>query len=112
VEFNDAQPNSLLYVVQGQPPQRLIRAMPYLYDECNADERLGALHAEGLSESWANIYLKFDLALDAKNRGDDKLLSTLVYPDIEAGINGIRWVEACVRSADSDGMWVPFGEDE
>ena len=42
VEFSDNQPNELLYQVQGEPIRKMIRSMPYLYDECNADERLGA----------------------------------------------------------------------
>lgn len=108
VEFSDHQPNELIYEVQGQPVQKLIRAMPYLYDACNADERLGALHAEGLTESWANIYLKFAIAIDAKNRGDEETLKNLVYPDINAGIEGIRWVQNCVKSADAGGVWVDF----
>lgn len=108
VEFSDNQPNELLYQIQGQPIQKMIRGMPYLYDECNADERLGALHAEGLIESWANIYHKFALAMDAKNRGDEDTLKNLVYPGIEAGIDGIRWVAKCVESADKGGVWVTF----
>lgn len=108
VEFSDHQPNELLYQVQGEPYRKLIRAMPYLYDECNADERLGALHAEGLPESWSNIYLKFALAIDAKNRGDEETLKNLVYPDIHAGIEGIRWVTKCVESADKGGVWVEY----
>ncbi|MDR1617201.1 MAG: Gfo/Idh/MocA family oxidoreductase [Syntrophomonadaceae bacterium] len=108
IEFTDTQPNELIYEVQGQPIQKLIRGMPYLYDECNASERLGALHTEGLIESWSNIYLKFAVAIDAKNHKDTKTLETLVYPDIDAGIDGIRWVENCVKSADAGSVWVDF----
>lgn len=108
VEFSDNQPNELIYQIQGQPIQKLIRSMPYLYDECNADERMGTLHAEGLVESWANIYLKFAIAMDAKNRRDAETLKNLVYPDLDAGIEGIRWVTRCVESADKGGVWVKF----
>ncbi|NDL66438.1 Gfo/Idh/MocA family protein [Anaerotalea alkaliphila] len=108
VEFSDHQPNELLYEIQGQPPQKLIRGMSYLYDECNADERLGALHTEGLGESWANIYLKFAVAMDAKDRGDEETLKNLVYPGIDAGIEGIHWINTCVKSADEGAVWVKF----
>jgi hypothetical protein len=108
IEFSDHQPNELIYEVQGQPIQKMIRAMPYLYDACNADERLGALHTEGLTESWANIYLKFAIAIDAKQRGDEETLNKLVYPNIDAGIEGIRWVQNCVKSADAGAVWVDF----
>jgi predicted dehydrogenase len=108
IEFNDTQPNELIYEIQGQPLQRLIRGMPYLYDECNADERLGALHTDGLIESWSNIYLKFAIAMDAKNRGDEATLKALIYPGIDAGIDGIRWIQNCVKSADAGSVWVDF----
>lgn len=72
--------------------------MPYLDDVCSADERLGALHSEGLSEAWANIYLKFAIAIDAKNRKDEETLNNLVYPDIDAGIEAFAGLRtACAR---------------
>jgi predicted dehydrogenase len=108
IEFSDNQPNELKYEVQGQPLQTMIRAMPYLYGEANADERLGALHAEGLPESWANIYLKFAIAIDAKRRGDQKTLDALVYPDLKAGVEGTRWIQNCVKSANAGSVWVDF----
>ncbi|MGM7724309.1 Gfo/Idh/MocA family protein [Metabacillus sp. Hm71] len=108
LEWWDSKPNELRFEVQGEPIQTLIRAMPYLDESCNADERLGALHQEGLSESWANIYLKFAVAIDAKNRNDEETLKNLVYPDIDAGIDGIRWIENCVRSAENGAVWVEF----
>lgn len=108
IEWWDSKPNELTYEVQGEPGQTLVRGMPYLDDVCNADERLGALHSEGLSEAWANIYLKFAIAIDAKNREDEEILNNLVYPDIDAGIEGIRWIENCVRSADQGSVWVEF----
>ncbi|MCM3650907.1 Gfo/Idh/MocA family protein [Metabacillus litoralis] len=108
LEWWDSKPNELRYEVQGEPAQTLIRAMPYLDESCLADERLGALHQEGLSDAWANIYLKFAVAMDAKNRGDEETLKNLVYPDINAGLEGIRWIENCVRSADAGAAWVEF----
>lgn len=108
IEWWDSKPNELTYEVQGEPGQTLVRGMPYLDDVCNADERLGALHSEGLSEAWANIYLKFAIAIDAKNREDEEILNNLVYPDIDAGIEGIRWIENCVRSANQGSVWVEF----
>lgn len=108
LEWRDSRPDELVYEVQGKPVQKLIRGMPYLDELCLAEERLGALHAEGLSEAWSNIYLKFAIAMDAKNRGDNDMLDTLIYPDIKAGTDGIRWIENCVRSADRGAVWVDF----
>jgi predicted dehydrogenase len=108
VEYNDARHNELIYEVQGQPPQTLFRGMPYLSDEALADDRCRALHNEGLMESWANIYLRIALAIDAKNRDDTQALKSIVFPDIDAGIDGIRWVQNCVKSANAGAVWVDF----
>jgi predicted dehydrogenase len=108
IVWSDANPSELRYEVQGQPNQTLYRGMPYLDATCNADERLGALHTEGLTDAWANIYLRFALAMDAKNRGDQQTLANLVYPDIDAGLEGVRWIENCVKSANNGAVWVPF----
>ncbi len=32
----------------------------------------------------------------------------LSYPDIQAGLEGVRWLENCVRSADAGAAWVDF----
>lgn len=108
LEWSDYNPGELKYEVQGKPNQILHHGMPYLDESALADERLGALHTEGLAESWANIYLKFALAINATQRGDSKALATLIYPDINAGIEGVRWIENCVRSADNGASWVNY----
>ena len=108
LEWSDYNPGELKYEVQGKPNQILHHGMPYLDESALADERLGALHTEGLAESWANIYLKFALAINATQRGGSKSLETLIYPDINAGIEGVRWIENCVRSADNGASWVNY----
>ena len=106
--WTDYQPNELRYEVQGEPARIMHHGMPYLSEAGLAEERLGALHTEGLTESWANIYLRFAIAIDAKNRGDEETLANLVYPDINAGLEGVRWIETCVRSAEQGAVWVKY----
>lgn len=70
--------------------------------------RIGAGHAEGLFEAWANLYARFAVAMDAADRGQAERLASLRYPDIRAEVEGVRWVENCVRSADQGGVWVDY----
>ena len=35
-------------------------------------------------------------------------LAQLKYPGIDAGVEGVRWVENCVRSADAGATWVDY----
>lgn len=108
VAWSDSRPDQLIYQVQGEPERILHHGMPYLEDESLAVDRMGALHTEGLGDSWANIYLWIAQAVDAKRRGDEAFLKTHHYPDINAGLEGVRWLENCVKSADEGAAWVAF----
>jgi predicted dehydrogenase len=108
LEWWDERPNQLSYEVQGQPAQIFERGMGYLHARAIEDDRIGAGHPEGLFEAWSNLYHRFALAMDATDRGDAQALREIRYPDIHAGIEGVRWVENCVRSADSGEIWVKY----
>lgn len=108
LEWSDSRPDQLLYQVQGEPEQILHHGMSYLAPESLAMDRMGALHTEGLSDSWANIYLWIAQAIDAKQRGDEAFLQTHRYPGIQAGTEGVRWLENCVRSAKAGAAWVNY----
>ncbi|MAY33083.1 MAG: oxidoreductase [Rhodovulum sp.] len=108
VAWTETHPDQIVYQVQGEPERILHHGMPYLEDESLACDRMGALHTEGLGESWANIYLWIAQAIDAKMRGDEDFLKTHHYPGIEAGTEGVRWLENCVRSADAGAAWIDY----
>jgi predicted dehydrogenase len=108
LEWSDAQPDQLIYEAQGEPNRILHHGMPYLEAESLAIDRMGALHTEGLGDSWSNIYLWIAQAIDARNRGDEAFLHTHHYPGIAAGTAGVRWLENCVRSADAGAAWVDY----
>lgn len=104
----DERPNQLSFEVQDEPVRILERGMSYLDAAALTDDRIGAGHSEGLFEAWANLYYRFAIAMDARERGDEVRLASLRYPDIAAGVEGVRWIENCVRSADQGGIWVEY----
>jgi predicted dehydrogenase len=106
IEWWDEHPNQLRYEVQGKPAQVLDRGMDYLYSEALVDDRIGGGHPEGLFEGWSNLYTRFAIAMDSAERGET--LENMWYPDIHAGVEGVRWVENCVRSADNGSVWVDY----
>ena len=108
VEWWDEHPNQLSLEVQGEPPRLLDRGMGYLHAETLGDDRISGGHPEGLFEAWANLYYRFALVIEALDDGDPARVSGLRYPGIEAGIEGVRWVENCVHSADQGGVWVDY----
>lgn len=108
IEWWDEQPNQLRYEVQGQPAQIMERGMGYLYPSALADDRIGGGHPEGLFESWSNLYLRFGLAMDLVRKGGKVGGEDFWYPDVHAGYQGVKWVNACVDSADKGAVWVEY----
>ncbi|MEB6125942.1 Gfo/Idh/MocA family oxidoreductase [Klebsiella pneumoniae] len=108
IEWWDEHPNQLSYEVQGEPARILERGMPYLSPNALADDRIGGGHPEGLFEAWANLYRRYAQAIDATVRDDRAFLQDFWYPDVEAGLHGVYWVEQCVKSADAGSQWVDF----
>jgi len=96
--------------VQGKPKQLLDRGTGYLYsdDFMVSMDRIGGGHAEVLFESWANPYNQFAFGMKALDTGDNKTLDAMVFPGIDAGIAGVRFLENCVKSADNGSVWVDY----
>lgn len=106
LEWWDEQPNQLRLEVQGEPVRILERGMGYLHPGSLAEDRIGGGHPEGLFEAWANLHRRFARAIEAAEAG--RPAPDGWYPGIDAGVEGVRWVEACVRSADRGGVWVDY----
>lgn len=105
LEWWDERPNQLSYEVQGEPIRILERGMDYLSPSATAEDRIGGGHPEGLFEAWSNLYGRFAMAMAASDRGESV---DFWYPNIHDGVEGVRWVENCVRSADSGAVWVDY----
>ncbi|MDQ7747466.1 Gfo/Idh/MocA family protein [Hydrogenophaga pseudoflava] len=105
IEWWDERPNQMTFEVQGQPLQVLERGMGYLHPHALADDRIGGGHPEGLFEAWSNLYVRYAQAMVAMDQGRD---FGTHYPGIDAGVEGVRWVENCVCSADAGAVWVDY----
>lgn len=105
IEWWDERPNQLTLEVQGEPVRILERGMGYLDASSVEEDRIGAGHTEGLFESWSNLYSRFAQAMAAADKGEKV---DFWYPDIHAGVEGVRWVENCVRSAENGAVWVDY----
>lgn len=67
--------------------------------------RLPSGHPEGWLESMGNLYRNYAECLKAKLNGTfDK--SMIDYPTIEAGAEGLAFVEACLKSSRNGNVWV------
>lgn len=104
IEWDDERPNQMSYEIEGEPVRTLERGAGYLYPEAREEDRIGGGHAEGLFEAWANLYRRFAAAM----RGVESISGDFWYPSVESGLQGVKWIEKCVESADKGAAWVEY----
>ena len=105
IEWDDERPNQMSYEIEGEPVRILERGAGYLYPEARVENRIGGGYAEGLFEAWANLYRRFSFAMADADKG---VYGDFWYPSVEAGAQGVKWIEKCVKSADNGAVWVDF----
>ena len=67
--------------------------------------RLPAGHPEGWLEALANLYANFTDCLHAVKDGTFTP-DRIEYPTAEDGLNGLLFIEACLKSNESQNTWV------
>ncbi len=61
---------------------------------------------EGIIEAWANLYTEFAMAVAARRDGVTFPSDWLSYPGVGQGADGVRFIDASVRSHQTGGDWV------
>jgi predicted dehydrogenase len=106
LEWWDEQPNQLKVAFIGKPEMTYERGHGYL-DASARFERVGGGHPSGYFDAWANLYRRFALAMSPEPQAKE-LLAGQWFPSGQDGVEGVRFVERCVASADQGSAWVDF----
>ena len=104
IEWSHLRPWELRVTRINQPPQTYTASRDYLYPEARALCRLPTGHIEGFYEAFGNLYRGFCSHLAAAKFGGDP--GTFSYPTIQDGIQGLKFVEACMKSNAANNSWV------
>ncbi len=107
IEWDDERPNQMTFEIEGEPVRVLERGAGYLYPEACVEDRLLGGHAEGLFEAWSNLYRRFAVAMTSADDAEAEY-GDFWYPDVQAGAQGMKWLEKCVESADKGSIWVDY----
>jgi predicted dehydrogenase len=67
--------------------------------------RLVAGHPEGFPDGFANIYSNAAEAIAARRAGKQADPLALYFPNSRDGLLGVRFVDAVIKSSDSNGQW-------
>jgi predicted dehydrogenase len=105
LEWTQADPNYLWYTPFGQPKQLLTRAGAGAGPAAARVSRVPSGHPEGYLEGFANIYAEAARAIRAARKKGGRLPKDVIYPTVADGVEGVAFVEACVKSSKKNGAW-------
>jgi predicted dehydrogenase len=105
IEWSQEQPNHLWFTPFGEPKQLITRAGAGAGPAAARVSRVPAGHPEGYLEGFATIYAEAARAIRAARRKNGKPAKDVVYPTIRDGVEGVAFVEACVKSSKKNAAW-------
>ena len=104
IEWEQENPNYLWVTPLGAPRYRLSRGGSGSGEAAARVTRIPAGHPEGYLEGFANIYAEAGRAILARRAGV-ALDSAVSFPGLKEGLEGVAFVDACVRSSARNGAW-------
>ena len=104
LEWEQEQPNHLWFTPFGGEKRLITRGGTGAGASAARVTRVPSGHPEGYLEGFANIYAEAARAIRAVRDGTP-IPEDVVFPTVEDGVEGVAFVEACVRSSKDNGAW-------
>ena len=105
LEWFQEAPNILWHTPLGDATRRLTRGGPGTSAESARLTRIPPGHPEGFLEGFANIYGEAARAITARRDAAAAPEDTML-PTVRDGLEGMAFVDACVRSSKRNASWV------
>ncbi|MCC0028981.1 MAG: Gfo/Idh/MocA family oxidoreductase [Brucellaceae bacterium] len=105
LEWSQENPNLMWYCPLGAPRQLLTRGGAGANDAAAAVTRIPGGHPEGYLEAFATIYTEAAAAIRALRRKGGKVPKGALFPTVHDGLDGMRFIDACVKSSKANGRW-------
>ena len=104
LEWHQENPNYLWVSPLGQPAYRVTRGGAGSGEAAARMTRIPSGHPEGYLEGFANIYAEAARAIIARRDGT-ALDAAVNFPGLKEGLDGVAFVDACVRSSKRNAAW-------
>ncbi|MGY3563951.1 putative dehydrogenase [Bradyrhizobium sp. USDA 4463] len=105
LEWAQEHPNQLWFTPYGQPKQLLTRGGAGAMGEAARVTRVPSGHPEGYLEGFATIYAEAARAIHAA-RANVKPDPEVIFPTVEDGLAGVKFIDAAVKSSAGNGTWI------
>jgi predicted dehydrogenase len=105
LEWAQETPEYLWHTPLNEPSRRIARGGAGNTPAATAASRIPAGHPEGFLEAFAGIYRAAAAAIVARRTGS-ALPPEADFPGLQDGLEGMRFVEACLRSSARNAAWM------
>jgi predicted dehydrogenase len=105
LEWAQEDPNYLWFTPFGQQKRLITRGGAGSGPEAARMTRVPPGHPEGYLEGFANIYAEAARAITARKAGQP-MPKDVLFPGLDEGLEGVAFVDACVRSSARNAAWV------
>ncbi|MBO6900292.1 MAG: Gfo/Idh/MocA family oxidoreductase [Rhizobiaceae bacterium] len=105
LEWEQEHPNHLWYTPFGEEKRLITRGGAGAGDAAARVSRVPPGHPEGYFEGFANIYAEAARAIRAARPKSGKLDKNVIFPTADDGVEGVAFVDACVKSAKANAKW-------
>ncbi len=104
LEWHQEEPNTLQFAKLGEPPEIVRRPGPGGNSPAAHASRIPAGHPEGYLEAFAQLYTDLAEQIYARREGRSPSLASLLVPNVEDGVEGMRFIAATLESGRVEGM--------
>ena len=106
IEWGQENPNYLRFTPYGKPPVTISRAGAGATDSAKHASRIPSGHPEGYLEAFAQLYTDLAKQITARNAGRAPTPSSLLVPNVEDGVAGVRFISGVLESSRQNAAWV------
>ncbi len=104
IEWQHQDAGRLKFARLGLPSEIYSAGNAYNHSLCKSISRTNPGTPEGYFEAFGNIYTAFCEAVSAKKQGLPP--PPKPFPTVADGVDGVRFIEACVKSNEQGNIWV------
>jgi predicted dehydrogenase len=108
IQWSQELPNYIEVFKLGEPNEVLSRGKDSFYPHAQSYSRIPSGHPEGYFEALGNIYKTYIAALTKLKEGKTPGEADLDFPNVEMGLDGVKFIGKCVESSQRGAVWVDF----
>ncbi len=106
LDWHQEEPNTLQFARLGEAPETIRRPGPGGNSPAAHASRIPAGHPEGYLEAFAQLYTDLAEQIYARREGRSPSLASLLVPNVEDGVEGMRFIAATLESGRRNAAWV------